>query len=94
MILFSNPKNIDVRIYGSTELDYNGMIYFFGGNVNGINTNKIFFYNFERRIIENEEETKLTLCESFRENKLHQIGEKVIHRSDNKYFRVYITIQE
>ena len=52
MILFSNPKNIDVRIYGSAVLDYNGMLYFFGGNVNGINTNKIFFYNFERRIIE------------------------------------------
>ena len=94
MILFSNPKNIDVRIYGSTVLDYNGMLYFFGGNVNGINTNKIFFYNFERRIIENEEETELTWYESFRENKLHQIGEKVVQCSDNKYFGVYITIQE
>ena len=94
MILFSNPKNIDVRIYGSAVLDYNGMLYFFGGNVNGINTNKIFFYNFERRIIENEEETELTWYESFRENKLHQIGEKVVQCSDNKYFGVYITIQE
>ena len=94
MIIFSNPKNIDVRIYGSAVLDYNGMLYFFGGNVNGINTNKIFFYNFERRIIENEEETELTWYESFRENKLHQIGEKVVQCSDNKYFGVYITIQE
>ena len=94
MILFSNPKNIDVRIYGSAVLNYNGMLYFFGGNVNGINTNKIFFYNFERRIIENEEETELTWYESFRENKLHQIGEKVVQCSDNKYFGVYITIQE
>ena len=94
MILFSNPKNIDVRIYGSAVLDYNGMLYFFGGNVNGINTNKIFFYNFERRIIENEEETELTWYESFRENKLHQIGEKVVQCSDNKYFGVYITIQK
>ena len=94
MILFSNPKNIDVRIYGSAVLDYNGMLYFFGGNVNGINTNKIFFYNFERRIIENEEETELTWYESFRENKLHQIWEKVVQCSDNKYFGVYITIQE
>ena len=94
MILFSNPKNIDVRIYGSAVLDYNGMLYFFGGNVNGINTNKIFYYNFERRIIENEEETELTWYESFRENKLHQIGEKVVQCSDNKYFGVYITIQE
>ena len=94
MILFSNPKNIDVRIYGSAVLDYNGMLYFFGGNVNGINTNKIFFYNFERRIIEKEEETELTWYESFRENKLHQIGEKVVQCSDNKYFGVYITIQE
>ena len=94
MILFSNPKNIDVRIYGSAVLDYNGMLYFFGGNVNGINTNKIFFYNFERRIIEKEEETELTWYESFRENKLHQIGEKVVQCSDNKYFGVYINIQE
>ena len=44
MILFSNPKNLDVRIYGSFELDYNEMIYFFGGNVNGINTNNIFHF--------------------------------------------------
>jgi len=61
----------------AAELDYNGMIYFFGGNVNGINANKIFFYNFERRIIENEEEIELTWYESFRENKLHPMWEKL-----------------
>ena len=31
MIVFSNPDNIDVRIYGSAILEYFGMLYFFSG---------------------------------------------------------------
>ena len=93
MIIFSNPKNLDVNIYGSAVLEVNGMLYFFGGNVNEVSTNKIFFYNFERKIIE-EEESEVMWKEYFRENKLHPIGERVVQCSDNKYFGVYITIQQ
>lgn len=93
MILFSNPKNIDVRIYGSAIVEYNGMLYFFGGKVNEITTNKIFFYDFAKRIIELED-SEVLWKESFRENKLHHVGEKVIQCADNKYFGVYITIQD
>ena len=38
MIVFSNPDNIDVRIYGSAILEYFGMLYFFSGKVNEITT--------------------------------------------------------
>ena len=93
MVIFSNPKNLDVRIYGSAVLEYNGMLYFFGGKVNEKTTNKIFFFNFERKIIE-KEDSEVLWNEYFRENKLHQIGERVVQCSDNKYFGVYITIQE
>ena len=93
MILFSNPKNLDVRIYGSAIVEYNKMLYFFGGKVNEFTTNKIFFYDFEKRIIELED-SEVLWKESFRENKLHHVGEKVIQCADNKYFGVYITIQD
>ena len=93
MVIFSNPKNLDVKMYGSAVLEYSGMLYFFGGKVNEMTTNKILFYNFENRIIE-KEETEVLWYEYFRENKLYPINERVVQCSDNKYFGVYITIQE
>ena len=93
MIIFSNPKNLDVRIYGCAVLEFNEMLYFFGGKVEEKTTNKIFFYNFEQKIIE-KEETEVLWNEYFRENKLYQIGGRVVQCSDNKYFGVYITIEE
>ena len=45
------------------------------------------------KIIE-EEESEVMWKEYFRENKLHPIGERVVQCSDNKYFGVYITIQQ
>ena len=93
MVIFSNPKNLDIRIYGSALLEYSGMLYFFGGKINEITSNKIYFYNFETRIIE-KEDTEVLWYEYFRENKLYPINERVVQCSDNKYFGVYITIQE
>ena len=93
MVIFSNPKNLDVRIYGSALLEYSGMLYFFGGKINETTSNKIFFYNFETRIFE-KEDTEVLWYEYFRENKLYPINERVVQCSDNKYFGVYITIQE
>jgi len=93
MVIFSNPKNLDVKMYGSAVLEYSGMLYFFGGKVNEMTTNKILFYNFENRIIE-KEETEVLWYEYFRENKLYPINERVVQCADNKYFGVYISIQE
>jgi len=93
MVIFSNPKNLDIRIYGSALHEYSGMLYFFGGKINEITSNKIYFYNFETRIIE-KEDTEVLWYEYFRENKLYPINERVVQCSDNKYFGVYITIQE
>ena len=93
MVIFSNPKNLDIRIYGSALLEYSGMLYFFGGKINETTSNKIYFYNFETRIIE-KEDTEVLWYEYFRENKLYPINERVVQCSDNKYFGVYITIQE
>ena len=93
MVIFSNPKNLDIRIYGSALLEYSGMLYFFGGKINETTSNKIYFYNFETSIIE-KEDTEVLWYEYFRENKLYPINERVVQCSDNKYFGVYITIQE
>ena len=93
MVIFSNPQNLDIRIYGSALLEYSGMLYFFGGKINETTSNKIYFYNFETRIIE-KEDTEVLWYEYFRENKLYPINERVVQCSDNKYFGVYITIQE
>ena len=93
MVIFSNPKNLDIRIYGSALLEYSGMLYFFGGKINETTSNKIYFYNFETRIIE-KEDTEVLWYEYFRENKLYPINERVVQCSDNKCFGVYITIQD
>ena len=93
MVIFSNPKNLDIRIYGSAVHEYSGMLYFFGGKINETTSNLIYFYNFETRIIE-KEDTEVLWYEYFRENKLYPIDERVVQCADNKYFGVYITIQE
>ena len=93
IIIFSNPNNLDVRIYGSAVLQIDSLLYFFGGKVNEITTSQIIFYNFESKVIE-KEDSEVMWKEYFRENRLYSIGEKVVQCSENKYFGVYITIQE
>ena len=93
MIVFSNPDNIDVRIYGSAILEYFGMLYFFSGKVNEITTDNIFYYNFEQRIILLEE-SKTDFRDYFRENRLYQIGQINVQCSNDKYFGAYINIKE
>ena len=93
MIVFSNPDNIDVRIYGSAILEYFGMLYFFSGKVNEITTDNIFYYNFEQRIILLEE-SKTDFKDYFRENRLYQIGQINVQCSNDKYFGAYINIKE
>ena len=93
MILFSNPENIDLRIYGCGVLEYQGMLYFFSGKIDEKTSKTIFFYNFEKRIIQ-KEDSKTLWNDYFRENKFYHLGEKDVQCSASKYFGVYITIQE
>ena len=93
IIIFSNPFNLDLRLYGSAILEHNKMLYFFGGKVNEKCSNLILFYDFERKLIQ-KEDSLVSWNESFRENKLYHIGEQLVQCSDNKYFGVYIIISE
>ena len=93
MIIFSNPENIDLRIYGCGVLEHLGILYFFSGSIGEQTSKSIFFYNFEKRIIQKED--SMTLWNDyFRENKFYHLGEKDVQCSASKYFGVYITILE
>ena len=93
MIMFSNTENVDLRIYGCGVIEYLGMLYFFSGKVDEKTCDTIFYYNFEKRIIQRED-SKTLWKDYFRENKFYHIGERDVQCSASKYFGVYITIQD
>ena len=91
MILFNNPNNVDVRIYGCGLHQVDDLIYFFGGKYLGKNTDEIFFINMKERLID-KTDAKLMWKQSFKENKLYQFGNKFIQISDDDYTGVYLQI--
>ena len=92
MILFSNPSNIDTRCYGCGIHQVDELIYFFGGKYNEETSDGIFFFNLlERRI--DYTNSKLKWKESFKENKLFELGNKMVQISDGKYFGIYLKIK-
>lgn len=93
MVIFSNQKNLHLRYYGCALHEINGLLYFFGGKCNEKECGKIFFYNLDTKIIE-EEDSGVLWREYFRENNLHKLGSKLIQCSSNKYFGVYIDLHE
>ena len=93
LILFSNPKNIDLRYYGCALHEMNGLLYFFGGKCFEKSTDKILFYSFEKRFIE-QDDSVLLWKEYFRENKFHRLGERLIQCCESKYFGVYLKLKE
>ena len=91
MILYSNPSNIDTRCYGCGLYPVDELIYFIGGKCNGEAVDNIFFFNYiERRI--DISDSKLKWKESFRENTLFQLGNKIVQVSEGKFFGVYLKI--
>jgi hypothetical protein len=92
MIMFSNSENLDLRVYGCGVLEYQGMLYFFSGKVNEQTCETIFFYNFDKRLVQ-KEDSKTLWSDYFRENKFYHIGERDVQCSASKYFGVYITVQ-
>ena len=93
MVIFSNPKNIDLRYYGCALHEIKGLLYFFGGKCNEKSSDKIFFYSFENRFIE-QDDSPLLWKEYFRENIFHRLGERLVQCSETKYFGVYLRLQE
>ena len=91
IVLFDNPDNVDVRIYGCGLYQVDELIYFFGGKLMGENTNEIFFINMKERLI-NKSDAKLKWKESFRENTLFELGNKLVQISDEKYFGTYLNV--
>jgi hypothetical protein len=91
MILFSNPNNIDTRLYGCGLYKIDELIYFLGGKCNDKNIDEIFFFNFNDRRID-VTEPKLKWKESFRENQLFKLGNKIVQVCDGKFFGVYLKI--
>ena len=91
MIQFSNPKNIDTRIYGCGVYVINDILYLFGGKYNEKKTNNILYFNFEKKLLEKEVGI-LTANESFGENQLYEIGGKMVQISDDNYKGIYITV--
>ena len=93
MITFSNEKNLDLKYYGCALHEINGLLYFFGGKCNEETTDRIFYYNFERRFIEIEESQSLWK-EYFRENRFYRLGERLVQCSESKFFGVYLKLDE
>lgn len=89
MIQFSNPNNIDTRIYGCATHIIGNHLYLFGGKYNEITTDKIIYYIFEKNILENEESV-LNEKLYFKESKLYEMDGKLIQIADDKYSGIYM----
>ena len=91
MILYSNPNNIDTRLYGCGLFQIDELIYFLGGKCNEKNIDEIFFFNFNDRRFD-VTDSKLKWKESFRENQLFKLGNNIVQICDGKFFGVYLKI--
>ena len=91
IILFDNPNNVDVRIYGCGIYQVDELIYFFGGKRMDEDTDEIFFINMKEKTIDRSD-AKLKWKESFRENTLFQFGNMLVQISDEKYFGTYLKV--
>ena len=91
MILYSNPNNIDTRLYGCGLFQVDGLIYFLGGKSNEKNIDEIYFFNFNDRRFD-VTDSKLKWKESFRENQLFKLEDNIVQVCDGKFFGVYLKI--
>ena len=92
MILFSNPSNIDTKLYGCGVYQADDeLIYFIGGKCNKQTIDDIFFFNLTDRRFD-VSNAKLKWKQSFRENRLFELGKKIVQITDENFFGVYLTI--
>ena len=66
-------------------------LYFFGGKYNKTANDEIFYFHLNVRRFARTD-SKLIFKESFRENKLFQLGRKIVQISDGKFSGIYLTI--
>ena len=91
MIVYNNPNNINTKLYGCGLYQIEELIYFFGGKYNKTANDEIFYFHLnDRRFARTD--SKLIFKESFRENKLFQLGKKIVQISDGKFSGIYLTI--
>ena len=90
-IELNNPRNIDLRYYGCAVYSIDGLLYFFGGRCNEKYSNKIFFYNFETRLID-ENYTQTFWKDCFVENRLYKLNSTLVQSSETFDFGVHINL--
>ena len=91
MIIYRNPSNICTKVYGCGLYQIDELIYFLGGNCNEKKSDEIFYFNLNERRIDYTN-SKLAWKESFRENTLFDVGNKIIQITDEKFYGVYLKI--
>ena len=81
IIYFTNPDNIDTRIYGCATYISNNRLFLLGGKCNEKTTDTKLFFDFDRNLLGKEEVT-LSRKYSFKENKLYRFNGKLMQISD------------
>ena len=89
MIQFNNQNNIDTRLYGCAVCIVDNNLYLLGGKCNEKTTNEILYFDFEKNILR-KESSKLSMKESFRENNLHKMGDKLVQIVDGTFCGTYL----
>ena len=91
IILFDNPNKVDTRRYGCGLHQIDDLLYFFGGKCLGKNTDDIFFINMKERFID-KTDAKLMWKDSFRENELFKLGNKLVQTSEENNSGIYLQV--
>ena len=91
MVQFSNPYNIDTRLYGCGVHVIGNLLYLFGGKCNDKTTNSVSSYNFDNNTLIIEK-SNLDTNQYFRENKMHEFGDKLVQIANDLFCGIYISL--
>ena len=90
MVQFNNPYNIDTRFYGCGVHVIGNLLYLFGGKCNDQTTNSLLFYNFDNNTLL-KEKSSLDINQYFRENKMHEFGDRLVQIENDRLVGIYIS---
>ena len=91
MVQFNNPYNIDTRLYGCGVHVIGNLLYLFGGKCNDKTINGVSLYNFDNNTLLIEK-SKLDTNQYFRENKMHEFGDKLVQIANDLFCGIYISL--
>jgi len=91
MVQFNNPYNIDTRFYGCGVHVIGNLLYLFGGKCNDQTTNSLLFYNFDNNTLL-KEKSSLDSNQYFRENKMHEFGDRLVQIVNDRLVGTYISL--